>query len=356
MASPFYQEFDDILAAILTDYNNLDSAPNTGVGSIVWIKAACLASMLWGLYRYQDYLANQIFPDTADTDNLNHHGSVYGLPRKSGESDGDYAQRIVTYLAQPPAGGTLLDYKTWAEDTPETFGNVNENFLPAAVNTSTNVITVVADWVDGTKVNFTTTGGLPTGLTAGTDYYVLRQSATAIKVSTSLGGSAQALSSQGTGLHTILPNSANTKYTCETATCFGPPDVAAGTVSVIVTPNDETILGTGAMITLLNAVYAKIESLRPVTAALTSVLQPTELLEDVTMTVSPITADVTTIKDDISAYMDTLEPGATLYISKLEAIAINDGATNANVSIPATDIVPTRSQIIRPDNINIVPA
>jgi uncharacterized phage protein gp47/JayE len=118
----FLKDFDTLLENILTDDSNLDSAPDTTAGSITYIKAACLASMLWGLYRYQDYLAKQIFVDSADTDNLNHHGSVYGITRTAGESDSDYVARILAYLRQPPAGGTKLDYETWSLAVPGVTG------------------------------------------------------------------------------------------------------------------------------------------------------------------------------------------------------------------------------------------
>ena len=122
MSNPFLKDFDDLLQAILTDYGNLDPAPDITNGSVVYIKAACLASMLWGLYRYQDYLSKQIFPDTADTDNLNHHGYVYDISRLSGESDSDYLARILAFIQQPPAGGNRQDYLTWALDTPSVSG------------------------------------------------------------------------------------------------------------------------------------------------------------------------------------------------------------------------------------------
>jgi hypothetical protein len=122
MSNPFLRDFDDLLQTILTDYGNLDPSPDTTAGSIVYIKAACLASMLWGLYRYQDYLSKQIFPDTADSDNLNHHGYVYGIGRKSGESDSDYLARILAFIQQPPAGGNRKDFETWTTSTPAVAG------------------------------------------------------------------------------------------------------------------------------------------------------------------------------------------------------------------------------------------
>jgi uncharacterized phage protein gp47/JayE len=114
MSSEFLKSFDDLLEQILVDYSNQDTTPDTTAGSITYIKAACLASMLWGLYRYQDYLAKQIFVDSADTDNLNHHGSIYGIARTTTDTDQTYATKILNFLRQPPAGGNKLDYETWA--------------------------------------------------------------------------------------------------------------------------------------------------------------------------------------------------------------------------------------------------
>ena len=64
----------------------------------------------------------------------------------------------------------------------------------------------------GTKVQFTTTGTLPTGLSLATDYYVEVQSSTTLVVATStaniIAGTYVTLSSDGTGTHTL-----NIQYT-----------------------------------------------------------------------------------------------------------------------------------------------
>ncbi len=121
MANPFEKDFDDILNDILTDYTNLDNQPDTSTGSTAWIIASVLASMIWGLYRYQDYISKQHFPDTCDTDNLNHWGLIYDITRLTGETDADYLNRILSFLRQPPAGGNAKDYKTWALDHDECY-------------------------------------------------------------------------------------------------------------------------------------------------------------------------------------------------------------------------------------------
>lgn len=121
MAEQFEKSFDEILSDILTDYANLDDTPDTSVGSTPWLMASVLASMLWGLYRYQDYISAQHFPDTADTDNLNHWGAIYDITRLIDETDVDYATRILSFLRQAPAGGNALDYKNWALDHDESY-------------------------------------------------------------------------------------------------------------------------------------------------------------------------------------------------------------------------------------------
>jgi hypothetical protein len=79
-----------------------------------------------------------------------------------------------------------------------------ETFLPAAVNTGTEEITITQTLVVDDIVRFTNAGGaLPTGISAGIDYYVV-QGGTVIKVSTSQGGGPVDLSTQGTGTHSII--------------------------------------------------------------------------------------------------------------------------------------------------------
>ncbi len=89
-----------------------------------------------------------------------------------------------------------------------TWFNIGTTFAPADVNVSTDIITVNRDIDTTTPITFTNSGGgLPGGLSAGTVYYTIRQSATTIKVSSSLAnaqaGTAIDITSQGTGTHTV---------------------------------------------------------------------------------------------------------------------------------------------------------
>jgi uncharacterized phage protein gp47/JayE len=106
----FQKDFDELLNNILTDYKNQFPEADTSQGSLIFIKSACLASALWGLYKHQDWISKQIFPDTADTEALEHHAWVRGLTRTYGETDAAYLARLLDYIRRPPAGGNKYDY------------------------------------------------------------------------------------------------------------------------------------------------------------------------------------------------------------------------------------------------------
>jgi len=74
------------------------------------------------------------------------------------------------------------------------------NASPAVITTSSTLT-----YSPGTPVKFTTTGALPTGLTVGTQYYILTVlSANTFTVSTSVGGTAVNTSGAGSGTHSMV--------------------------------------------------------------------------------------------------------------------------------------------------------
>jgi hypothetical protein len=58
--------------------------------------------------------------------------------------------------------------------------------------------------VNGMAVRFSTTGALPTGLTAGTTYYVVNAGAGTFQVAATVGGSAIVTSGTQSGTHTAV--------------------------------------------------------------------------------------------------------------------------------------------------------
>lgn len=111
--------FDEILAGILRDFQNIFPGVDVSQGSLSYMKAAGYASATWGLYQYQNWIARQVFPDTADSANLEHHANIRGLVRKPAETDAELLTRLLDYIRRPPAGGNKYDYVKWALEVPD---------------------------------------------------------------------------------------------------------------------------------------------------------------------------------------------------------------------------------------------
>ncbi|TQX91319.1 hypothetical protein EQW76_00870 [Rhizobium sp. rho-13.1] len=99
------------------------------------------------------------------------------------------------------------------------FRIVFDDAPPAAVSTVTvtiatpGVFTASAPLAAGTPVKFSTTGTLPTGITAGTTYYVVAPSGNTYSVAATVGGAAIATTGTQTGVHTATTVTAGTiKY------------------------------------------------------------------------------------------------------------------------------------------------
>lgn len=116
-----------------------------------------------------------------------------------------------TLTLSSPIIGKFIELQIWQDTVgsrliSEWFTG-DTTFATTDVDTATDIITVGRDIPTGTPLKFTSTGGVPAGLVAGTKYYAIRQSATTIKVASSLAnaraGTAIDLTSQGTGTHTI---------------------------------------------------------------------------------------------------------------------------------------------------------
>lgn len=138
----FDKTFDELLDAMLTDWRNQFPEADTSQGSLIFVKSACLASALWGIYKYQDYIARQIFPDTADSEHLERHAFVRGLDRKVGETDADLLARLLAYIRRPPAGGNRYDYEKWALEIQ---GVKAAYCIPLALGIGTVDVIIAAD-------------------------------------------------------------------------------------------------------------------------------------------------------------------------------------------------------------------
>lgn len=130
---------------------------------------------------------------------------------------------------------------------------INSNTFTAS-SSSGLLLTYTNDFNTFTKVRFTTTTTLPTGLAIDTDYYLVRVSSTTARVATSLAnaiaGTVVAFTDAGTGTHTLrIQTRANQGIGCEacfvvqTAPTGGGPNLTASAYDA---PGDYTGTGTRA--------------------------------------------------------------------------------------------------------------
>lgn len=71
-----------ILASILRDIRNLQTEADIGSDSDNYVRSAAVASAIEGLYQKLAWLYRQIFPDTADEEELIHSAGLRGVLRK----------------------------------------------------------------------------------------------------------------------------------------------------------------------------------------------------------------------------------------------------------------------------------
>jgi len=101
--------------------------------------------------------------------------------------------------------------------------------------------------VDAQIVQLSTTGALPTGLSASTDYYVIVDDANYIRLASSranaLAGTAINITGEGTGTHTLTPSSLSTGITVQYANTETPVEADWVDSALTLTMDDDPLIG-----------------------------------------------------------------------------------------------------------------
>src|SRR6185295_882351 len=108
----FEKTFEDLLNDILTDYDG--QGIDRAVGTLAFIKAACTASACWGIYKYQQWVSDQILPDTADDDFILGWARQFDITMNPGDTPLDILNALLLRFRNPPAGGKDADFIAWA--------------------------------------------------------------------------------------------------------------------------------------------------------------------------------------------------------------------------------------------------
>lgn len=135
-----------------------------------------------------------------------------------------------------PATLVLIDVLGWMRVTTVTTTTAQSTIWANTFTASSSsglLLTFANDWQNFSKVRFTTTGTLPTGLSLNTDYWLVRVSATTARVATSfanaIAGTVIAFTDAGSGTHTLtcrLPRSSDGSQV--NAIIFNPQATALG--------------------------------------------------------------------------------------------------------------------------------
>jgi uncharacterized phage protein gp47/JayE len=326
---PYLKDFDTLFARILTDYRNQFPEADLSKGSLIFIKSACQASALWGLYRYQDWIAAQIFADTADTDNMEHYVWERGLSRKVGETNEELLARYLDYIRRPPAGGNKYDYVKWALS----IGNVAKAYpypLGQGLGTMDVVILAVEDSTGSEIPSSHTITGTATSVSSG-------------KLVASAANFSGALPARIGDIAINEDTAASANVTAvDSATQL------ALDADIITAPGQAFTLKS-----LCAQVLEYIDDVRPTTAKWVRVLPPTVIPQDVTIAVSGDGLDTVAIAAEIAAYMNSLQPKATLYRNRIISIAIQAGSEDAVLSTPSANVTPADYGMIRPGTITV---
>jgi hypothetical protein len=183
--------------------------------------AAAVANEWHTLFRGGGYPQADAIFDTGTTlqmqslcDQTTSAGSLYHGGNVG--AAGDDHKGLEVAMANTSAGTVvpcwiqLVDVLAWtrvtaiATTTAQTV--INSNTFTAS-SSSGLLLTFANDWQSFTKVRFTTTTTLPTGLALATDYWLVRVSATTARVATSfanaIAGTVIAFTDAGTGTHTL---------------------------------------------------------------------------------------------------------------------------------------------------------
>jgi uncharacterized phage protein gp47/JayE len=327
----------DIRADILRDLQNLQPDADITADSDNHVRATVLASAIEGLYQHQQWIVKQIFPDTADAEQLDRHAGLHGLARKPAAAatglilfSGTAGSAIDGGVEAKTADG--IAFVTTASGVIGVDGTVSLSAQATAAGAAGNV-------ADGTALTLTSA---PSGVS----------SAAAIG---SMSGGADAEADAGllARLLDVLrnPPAGGNAYDyrrwalevpgVESAFVY-PLRRGIGTVDVVVVAAGSALPSAQ----LLADVQAYIDILRPVACKDFLAIAPVELEVDVTLQVAlasgaTIAGVTALIEDALAEYFNGLDPGETAVKSRIEAIVSDlQGVADRAVSAPASNVVP----------------
>lgn len=327
-------DYDAIRDAILRDIRSQWPDADVTPDSDNYVRAAGVAAAIEGLYQYQAWLYRQIWPDSGDSEALEHHAAIRGLSRKPAAAAAGTV--IVTgWVGTTVPAGSVMRHTNGTEltvlqDTP--IGGDGSASVPvtavvagAAANGLTGQVTLTSPPL-GVDAQATIDQALAGGADVESDADLLQRLLALIR----------------------QPPAGGNQYDYERWARDVPGVAAAyvyplrrglGTVDVVIVSPDGL-----PSAELVSDVQDYIDRMRPVTAFSSLVIAPQVLTQDVAAQVT-LDADYTLADVQASAEakladaINALAPGEMLYKSRVEAvISALPGVIDRVVSTPAANV------------------
>jgi len=328
-------DYTSIKTAILRDISNQLPGAAIGSDSDYAVRASGEAAAIEGLYQHQQWLYRQIFPDTADSANLEYHARVQGLTRKAAAQASGSA--TFTGLA-----GSPIPQGTAAQTTA---GIALVTIAAASIDGTGSAIVAISASIVGISGNLPVNTALalttaPTGIN------------TALLISTATTGGAEIEADSGLLARLLFllqspPQGGSASDYKDWALAVSGVGYAyiygqrraINSVDIVILDS----LGALPTTQLITAAQAAIDLARPVTADCL-VLAPTAVPVAITATLT--VSGVTTVQvapaitAALQAYFNSLKPGDTVIKNKLiNLILATSGVVDVALSAPATNVV-----------------
>lgn len=330
--TPDYQAIRD---AILRDIANQLPEASTGADSDYAVRASATGAAVEGLYQHQQWLFRQLFPDTADADQLDRFAALYLAPNT--RLPAVAATGTINFSGTPgaaiPAGteAKTLTGIAFATTAAAILGAGGTAAVPAQASAAGSAGNQAA----ATALTLT---AAPAGVS------------TAATVAAMTGGAD--IESDAALLARLLFRLRNPPHGGSSADYYLWAISVAGVAAAYVYSNrrglgttDVIIMAVGGLpdAALIASVQAAIDSVRPVQAD-ALVLAPTAVNVAVTaaLTLAAGTTLVTAaaaINAALAAYFDTLKPGDTVIANRIRAL-IQDttGVVDFTLTAPAANV------------------
>ncbi len=328
----------DIRAELLRDLQNMQPDADVTVDSDNYVRATALASAIEGLYQHQQWMVKQIFPDTAETEQLDRHAGLHGITRKAAAA----ATGSITFTGTPGSAiGAGVEAKT--------------------VDGLAFVTTAGGSIGGGGTVSLAAQASLPgaagnvaaaTALTLTSPPAGVASAATVVAMTG--GADTEADTDLLARLLDVLrnPPAGGNAYDyrrwalevagVESAFVY-PLRRGIGTVDVVVVAAGSALPSAQ----LVEDVQTHIDDRRPVACKSALALAPTELAVPVTVQVSlaagaTLLSVTALIEAALADYFNGLNPGETAVKSRIEALVSDlSGVADRAVSLPAANVAPT---------------